>query len=129
MFDIYLSHSIVEIWLLKEQYYRACIDVGDVKTANEILSQLFGRFGLQSQRVEALSVLSYESEGNLKKAEEVTKALLEKQPQNAYIEKRLAVLKREGSSTKDAIQFLNEYLEKNHADVEVSCFSLSVSLI
>lgn len=77
----------MEIWIILEQVYVAAITVGDHELADKCLNKLVQQFP-NSVTVKRLIAMGYEAKGELAKASETYKAILEEAPGDVATMKR-----------------------------------------
>eukprot|EP01024_Parvocaulis_polyphysoides_P026762 TRINITY_DN24355_c1_g4_i1.p1 TRINITY_DN24355_c1_g4~~TRINITY_DN24355_c1_g4_i1.p1 ORF type:complete len:295 (-),score=46.96 TRINITY_DN24355_c1_g4_i1:203-1087(-) len=111
------SLSEEELWLVQEQVAVAAMDCGAKKVAVQCVNAVVNRFS-DSARAQRLRAMFYEFQGQFEAAEKIYKEILEKQPTNPMVNKRLvALLKSQGKIT-NSIEELAKYLETNPSDKE-----------
>lgn len=106
-------------WAFYEQYAISALDVGDHILAEELLLRLAERFP-QSPRVSVLEGMLLESKGEFHLAERLYTSLLEEDPTNIAIQKRMIVLTKllHPKDPSKALDRLTTYLDTFYSDPE-----------
>jgi tetratricopeptide (TPR) repeat protein len=106
-----------DAWTVYEQVFIAAIDLGNDEIAQDCISALIEKFP-NSTRVKRLRGMYYEYSEKFEEARNLYNQIIEEDPTNMIIRKRLiAILKAEGKHS-EAIKELREYLEKFQSDTE-----------
>lgn len=128
-----LSQLGNDAWDMLEDVTLAALDMGDVKRAQECIEALEKKFGNESARVARLNGMLNEYQGKFGVALTIYTDLLEKNPSNQLVKKRLVSIYHASGDTQRAIKELVEHLCLCQTDVsgwqqlaklylEVNCF-------
>ncbi|CAG5112195.1 Oidioi.mRNA.OKI2018_I69.chr2.g6438.t1.cds [Oikopleura dioica] len=117
MCDNYSSKLGNEVWDVYEQMFFACIDLGINDIGLSYLRQIKEQFP-ESKRVYRLIGVLHEADGELAEAEELYKEMLEENPGDAAMTKRLISMYKTNGKTVEAVKLLVSYLETYKCDNE-----------
>jgi len=106
-----------EVWDVYEQMFFACIDLGINDVALSYLRQIKEQFP-ESKRVYRLIGILHEADGELAEAEELYKEMLQENPGDAAMSKRLISMYKCNGKTVEAVKMLVSYLETYKCDHE-----------
>lgn len=106
-----------ELWTIYEQVFLASIDCRKMDLATMCLRELKTQFP-NSIRVEKLNAMRLESFDKYEEAEQIYEKILEAEPANAVVRKRLIAILKAQNRVGEAIKELNEYLKKFMSDQE-----------
>mmetsp|Transcript_15888 Transcript_15888/g.21013 ORF Transcript_15888/g.21013 Transcript_15888/m.21013 type:complete len:304 (-) Transcript_15888:307-1218(-) len=104
-----------ELWTIHEQIFQAALDFGETEISQQSLTALEKQFP-GSSRVKRLSGMFQESKENYDAAETIYKALLQENPANTLVTKRLIAIQLAKGKTAAAVKLLNAYLTESPAD-------------
>lgn len=107
-----------EFWTVTEQIFLTCLLTEDF--SSEIAESLYDKmqraFSSESLRVKKLSGMLAEKKGNYEKAEKIYNSILEIQPTNTVVRKRLICIPKAQGNIKKTIELLTIYLETFQGD-------------
>ena len=106
-----------ELWTIYEQVFLASIDCRKMDLATMCLRELKTQFP-KSIRVEKLNAMRLEAFEKYEEAEQIYNKILEAEPANAVVRKRLVAILKAQNRVGEAIKELNEYLKKFMSDQE-----------
>lgn len=106
-----------ELWTIYEQVFLASIDCRKMDLATMCLRELKTQFP-KSIRVEKLNAMRLEAFEKYEEAEQIYDKILEAEPANAVVRKRLVAILKAQNKVGEAIKELNEYLKKFMSDQE-----------
>ena len=106
-----------ELWTIYEQVFLASIDCRKMDLATMCLRELKTQFP-KSIRVEKLNAMRLEAFEKYEEAEQIYNKILEAEPANAVVRKRLVAILKAQNRVGEAIKELNEYLKKLMSDQE-----------
>lgn len=106
-----------ELWTIYEQVFLASIDCRKMDLATMCLRELKTQFP-KSIRVEKLNAMRLEAFEKYEEAEQIYDKILEAEPANAVVRKRLVAILKAQNKVGEAIKELNEYLRKFMSDQE-----------
>lgn len=106
-----------ELWTIYEQVFLASIDCRKMDLATMCLRELKTQFP-KSIRVEKLNAMRLEAFDKYEEAEQIYEKILEAEPANAVVRKRLVAILKAQNRVGEAIKELNEYLKKFMSDQE-----------
>ena len=106
-----------ELWTIYEQVFLASIDCRKMDLATMCLRELKTQFP-KSIRVEKLNAMRLEAFDKYEEAEQIYNKILEAEPANAVVRKRLVAILKAQNRVGEAIKELNEYLKKFMSDQE-----------
>lgn len=106
-----------ELWTIYEQVFLASIDCRKMDLATMCLRELKTQFP-KSIRVEKLNAMRLEAFEKYEEAEQIYNKILEAEPANAVVRKRLVAILKAQNRMGEAIKELNEYLKKFMSDQE-----------
>ena len=106
-----------ELWTIYEQVFLASIDCRKMDLATMCLRELKTQFP-KSIRVEKLNAMRLEAFEKYEEAEQIYNKILEAEPANAVVRKRLVAIHKAQNRVGEAIKELNEYLKKFMSDQE-----------
>ena len=106
-----------ELWTIYEQVFLASIDCRKMDLATMCLRELKTQFP-NSIRVEKLNAMRLEAFDKYEEAEQIYDKILEAEPANAVVRKRLVAILKAQNRVGEAIKELNEYLKKFMSDQE-----------
>jgi len=106
-----------ELWTIYEQVFLASIDCRKMDLATMCLRELKTQFP-KSIRVEKLNAMRLEAFEKYEEAEQIYNKILEAEPANAVVRKRLVAILKAQNRVGEAIKELNEYLKKFMSDRE-----------
>lgn len=106
-----------ELWTIYEQVFLASIDCRKMDLATMCLRELKTQFP-KSIRVEKLNAMRLEAFDKYEEAEKIYDKILEAEPANAVVRKRLVAILKAQNRVGEAIKELNEYLKKFMSDQE-----------
>jgi len=106
-----------ELWTIYEQVFLASIDCRKMDLATMCLRELKTQFP-KSIRVEKLNAMRLEAFDKYEEAEQIYSKILEAEPANAVVRKRLVAILKAQNRVGEAIKELNEYLKKFMSDQE-----------
>ena len=106
-----------ELWTIYEQVFLASIDCRKMDLATMCLRELKTQFP-DSIRVEKLNAMRLEAFEKYKEAETIYEKILEREPANSVVRKRLVAILKAENLIPEAIKELNEYLKKFMSDQE-----------
>eukprot|EP00939_MAST-03C_sp_MAST-3C-sp1_P005168 g5168.t1 len=110
----YLGNNI---WELYEDVAIAALNEGQNKRAEICINRLLKRFGDSSARVRRLHGMCEEARGNYDEAKKIYEAVLEKNPSNQLVKKRLVSIFWAQGKTEKAIEELVGHLKMCATDV------------
>eukprot|EP01025_Chloroclados_australasicus_P058334 TRINITY_DN7314_c1_g1_i1.p1 TRINITY_DN7314_c1_g1~~TRINITY_DN7314_c1_g1_i1.p1 ORF type:complete len:294 (-),score=43.81 TRINITY_DN7314_c1_g1_i1:106-987(-) len=111
------SLSEEELWLVQEQVAVAAMECGSKQVAALSVNAVVNRFS-DSARAQRLRGMYHEFRGQVESAEKIYKALLESNPTNPMVNKRLIALLKSQGKQQNAIEELVKYLDANSGDKE-----------
>ena len=106
-----------ELWTIYEQVFLASIDCRKMDLATMCLRELKTQFP-NSIRVEKLNAMRLEAFEKYEDAEQIYEKILEAEPANAVVRKRLVAILKAQNRIPEAVKELNEYLKKFMSDQE-----------
>ncbi|XP_074605769.1 ER membrane protein complex subunit 2-like [Acropora palmata] len=106
-----------ELWTIYEQVFLASIDCRKMDLATMCLRELKTQFP-DSVRVQKLNAMRLEAFDKYQEAEEIYDKILEAEPANAVVRKRLIAILKAQNKIPEAVKELNEYLKKFMGDQE-----------
>lgn len=106
-----------ELWTIYEQVFLASIDCRKMDLATMCLRELKTQFP-NSIRVEKLNAMRLEAFDKYEEAKKIYDKILEAEPANAVVRKRLVAILKAQNRVAEAIKELNEYLKKFMSDQE-----------
>ncbi|XP_078369954.1 ER membrane protein complex subunit 2-like [Oculina patagonica] len=106
-----------ELWTIYEQVFLASIDCRKMDLATMCLRELKTQFP-KSIRVEKLNAMRLEAFDKYEEAEQIYEKILDAEPANAVVRKRLVAILKAQNRVGEAIKELNEYLKKFMSDQE-----------
>ena len=106
-----------ELWTIYEQVFLASIDCRKMDLATMCLRELKTQFP-DSVRVQKLNAMRLEAFEKYDDAEEIYEKILESEPANAVVRKRLVAILKAQNKIPEAVKELNEYLKKFMGDQE-----------
>ena len=110
-----------EFWTVSEQIFLTCLSTktydNEIKTlAEKLYSKMEKQFTSESMRVKKLSGMLAEKEGKYEEAEKIYNSILEVQPTNTLVRKRLICIPKAQGNIQKTIELLVVYLETFQAD-------------
>ena len=106
-----------ELWTIYEQVFLASIDCRKMDLATMCLRELKTQFP-DSVRVQKLNAMRLEAFDKYEDAEQIYEKILEAEPANAVVRKRLVAILKAQNKIAEAVKELNEYLKKFMSDQE-----------
>lgn len=106
-----------ELWTIYEQVFLASIDCRKMDLATMCLRELKTQFP-DSIRVKKLNAMRLEALDKYEDAEQIYEKILEAEPANAVVRKRLVAILKAQNRIGEAVKELNEYLKKFMSDQE-----------
>lgn len=106
-----------ELWTIYEQVFLASIDCRKMDLATMCLRELKTQFP-DSVRVQKLNAMRLEAFDKYDDAEKIYEKILEAEPANAVVRKRLVAILKAQNKISEAVKELNEYLKKFMSDQE-----------
>ncbi|PFX26922.1 ER membrane protein complex subunit 2 [Stylophora pistillata] len=106
-----------ELWTIYEQVFLASIDCRKMDLATMCLRELKSQFP-NSIRVQKLNAMRLESIDKYDEAEQIYEKILEAEPANGGVRKRLIAILKAENKVGEAIKELNDYLKKFMSDQE-----------
>lgn len=106
-----------ELWTIYEQVFLASIDCRKMDLATMCLRELKSQFP-NSVRVKKLNAMRLESFDKYDEAEQIYEKILEAEPANGAVRKRLIAILKAQNKVGEAVKELNEYLKKFMSDQE-----------
>lgn len=106
-----------ELWTIYEQVFLASIDCRKMDLATMCLRELKTQFS-DSVRVQKLNAMRLEAFDKYEDAEQIYEKILEAEPANAVVRKRLVAILKAQNKIAEAVKELNEYLKKFMSDQE-----------
>jgi len=106
-----------ELWTIHEQVFVAALDCGRMDLAGNCLKALKKQFP-KSLRVKKLEGMIYEALEEWNKARETYNAILEEDPANLIVRKRLIAVTKAQNAPSETIRELKEYLDVYMSDQE-----------
>jgi len=111
MLERYSSELGSDIWQLYEDVAIAALDEDDAKLADSCVKRLKGRFGETSMRVRRLIGMQCEASGKFAEAKRIYESVLEENPANQLVKKRLVSILCAQGKRKEAIATLVEHIK------------------
>jgi len=106
-----------ELWIIYEQVCIAACDCGRINIAQKCIEALKIQFP-GSLRVRKLQGLLLEVFEKFEKAEQLYKSIIEEDPTNSLVKKRLVAMLKAQGKTSEAIKELNDYVKQFMSDYE-----------
>ena len=106
-----------ELWTIYEQVFLASIDCRKMDLATMCLRELKTQFP-NSVRVQKLNAMRLEAFDKYEDAEQIYEKILEAEPANSVVRKRLVAILKAQNKIAEAVKELNEYLKKFMGDQE-----------
>ncbi|GBF88587.1 hypothetical protein Rsub_01302 [Raphidocelis subcapitata] len=100
-----------ELWLVHEQVATAALECGACPLAAQLIRAVLQRFPEDSVRAKRLQGMFYEAQGKVPRAEEFYHGIIEQQPTNQMIAKRLVAAARTKGDLPAAVEYLRTYLD------------------
>lgn len=104
------------VWSIKEQRCLAFVDCHNFKAAQLHLSELQTKFGTTSKRVRQLKAMLLEAQGKYSEAQTIYDEMLDENPGNMLVRKRVIGLLKAQGKVGATIEALTGYLETFEAD-------------
>ncbi|KAJ1971081.1 tetratricopeptide repeat domain-containing protein, partial [Dimargaris verticillata] len=120
LFQQYYGHRSThsndpQLWAMAEQVFTATLDVGDWQLADQLLTALRTKFS-DSRRIDLLSGMLLEAQGQFRDAERIYDKILEDDPINMRAAKRKVAILKAQDQIPEAIARLNDYLKEQYTD-------------
>lgn len=104
------------VWSIKEQRCLAFIDSFDFEGAQKHISEFEDKFGKSSKRVRRLKAMMLEAQGEYGQAKEIYQKMLEENPSNMLVQKRIISMLKAQGMIGATIAALVKYLETYESD-------------
>ncbi|CUG74733.1 Hypothetical protein, putative [Bodo saltans] len=95
-----------ETYTIHEQYFIACLELGNIEQAGKSLVLLVKQFGNSSIRIQKLHGLRAESAGDIAKARSIYESILKDSPADAFVVKRFSAMCKAEGRYQDAVEAL-----------------------
>lgn len=99
-----------ELWVVMEQVAEAALDVRALDLAFTIIQEIRKKFP-DTQRVQRIMAMYFESKGKYKEAEDLTTKMLEEHPDSHFAFKRQVAAEKTKGNTGKAIDLLRTYVD------------------